>query len=186
MKLIESQRGAAVETSGEADRRARVERRGHVQALTQGVMPQTLETLDAVSGAFGIQPRYPFWDKDLIELCVSLPSIAKLDRGWTRVVMRDAMAGILPPEIQWRRRKSNLGPNFHRGLLELDRERLDALFESRRTRLADFVNVPAVRRLYETLRADYDRAGPHGVDHAAASRLFRAASVGVWLEDTAP
>jgi hypothetical protein len=35
--------------------------------------------------------RYPFWDKRMIEFCLSLPPEQKIKKGWTRMIMRRAM-----------------------------------------------------------------------------------------------
>ncbi len=183
-RSVEAARGRSARPVDAPLGRRPTERREHVQALGGGGLRNTLECLDAVTGAYGIQPRYPFWDKELIQLCVSLPAAAKLDRGWTRVVMRDALDGILPPQVQWRRDKSNLAPSFLRGLVELDRDRVDAAFASDDSRLADFVDVPEAKASYAAMKAEYDRSGGSQLNHAATNHVFLAASVGLWLEQT--
>ena len=75
---------------------ARKERDGHFRILTQPMQPFALEVHDSAAAAFSIEKRYPFWDKRLVEFCLSLPPQQKLYRGWTRMVMRRAMEDILP------------------------------------------------------------------------------------------
>ena len=79
-----------------------------------------LEVADKSAAAFGVEPRYPFFDRRLIEFCVGLPEEQKFDRGWPRLLFRRAMDGILPPEIQWRSWKANLSPNFQRRFRDVD------------------------------------------------------------------
>jgi asparagine synthase (glutamine-hydrolysing) len=83
-----------------------------------------LEECDAISGAFGLETRYPFWDKRLIEYCLSLPGKEKYDRKWNRIVMRRAMENTLPPEVCWRTKKTDFTESIFDGLLHRDSERL--------------------------------------------------------------
>ncbi len=46
--------------------------------------------------------RLPFLSKDLVEFLFALPASYKIKGGWTKALLRDAMHGILPPEIERR------------------------------------------------------------------------------------
>lgn len=92
-------------------------REDHARGLASGIVPLTLEAADRASSRLGIEPRYPFFDKRLLEYCVALPADQKLREGWTRWVMRRAMQGVLPPQVQWRPGKADLSPNFVETLL---------------------------------------------------------------------
>jgi asparagine synthase (glutamine-hydrolysing) len=96
-----------------------------------------------------VEPRYPFFDSRLIDYCLALPSEQKLHAGWTRVVMRRAMEGVLPQEVQWRPSKSNLSDNFHRALLRHSREALEGLIIKRPDVLSGYADVDMLRRLYK-------------------------------------
>ena len=78
----------------------------------QGTESFALETMDKTVAAFGLESRYPFMDKRLIEFCLALPAEQKLHNGWTRVVMRRAMSNILPDEVRWRYGKTDFSPNL--------------------------------------------------------------------------
>jgi asparagine synthase (glutamine-hydrolysing) len=52
--------------------------------------------------AFGIEPRLPFLDHRVAEFLFNLPPAYKIQRGWTKVVLRHAMADVLPREVCWR------------------------------------------------------------------------------------
>ena len=60
------------------------------------------DMLERANSAFSIEPRYPFLDKRLVEFCYGLPSEMKFRFGWDKYILRNAMADILPKEIQWR------------------------------------------------------------------------------------
>jgi asparagine synthase (glutamine-hydrolysing) len=70
---------------------ARTEREGHYRTLTQGSLSLAFELYANVTSRFGIEARYPFWDKRVVEFCLALPPQQKLHRGLSRVVLRRAM-----------------------------------------------------------------------------------------------
>lgn len=88
----------------------------HVRGIDSGLMVCAFEDIECVSSAFGIESRHPFFDKRLVEFCLSLPARQKIRDGWTRVVQREAMRGVLPEPLRTRPDKSNLGHNFNASL----------------------------------------------------------------------
>lgn len=151
----------------------RTEREYHYQALTWGVMPYTLEVLDRASAAFAIEPRYPFWDRRLVEFCLALPPEQKIRRGWTRRVMRQGLRGILPEEVRRRRGKSNLGPNFEHTLLAFERDRLEAVAAGGCKAIEEYVDMAALRSAYGRLLTR-----PTGDDVTA---VWKATTLALWL-----
>jgi asparagine synthase (glutamine-hydrolysing) len=131
---------------------------------------------DKAAAGFGVEPRYPFFDRRLMELCLALPADQKLDGGWSRLVMRRAMTGTLPETVCWRADKANLAPNFRRRLLEQDRPFLDEVIRKQPGVLEEFVDIPALRRAYDR----YERQ-PTNPD---ALTLYSAVVLGLWLQRT--
>lgn len=74
---------------------------------------------------FGIEPRFPYFDRILVEHCLSVPSDRKLRDGYIRYGMRSAMDGLLPPTVQWRGDKADLSPSFNENLRSDDRVTLE-------------------------------------------------------------
>ena len=52
--------------------------------------------------AFSVEARVPFLDHRLVEFVMSLPSNLKIRSGYTKRVLRDGMAGVLPERVRWR------------------------------------------------------------------------------------
>jgi asparagine synthase (glutamine-hydrolysing) len=154
------------------------ERQAHIAGIEQPLYQLALELADHSAAAFGIEPRYPFFDRRLIELCVSLPAEQKFANGWSRYVFRRAMAGILPPEIQWRATKSNLSPNFFRQLRDADLPKMAAeTFDA----LEPYVRPGALRALRARFVAD-----PRSSTQDDGLRLFRASVLATWLSTGEP
>ena len=154
----------------------RTERENHYRKLIWGVMPFTLEVLERAAAAFGIEPRFPFWDKRLVEFCLALPPQQKVHGGWTRIVLRRALADILPVEVQWRASKSNLGPNFEHGLLAYERQRLEEVILKDSGTIEKYANIDSLREAYRRFAS-----GGRGED---ALTIWKAVSLSLWLQRT--
>jgi asparagine synthase (glutamine-hydrolysing) len=127
------------------------EREYQWRTLTSGLMALSLEVVDLLSTAHKVETRHPFLDKRLVEYCLAIPSCQKLNQGWSRVVMRRGMAGILPSEIQWRGSKGNSTAVFFHGLQTYDRQLLDEVVNKDFNRLADYIDLPYARKYYSAV-----------------------------------
>jgi asparagine synthase (glutamine-hydrolysing) len=133
----------------------------HWRALTNGHFAMILENSEKAGAALNIEPRYPFFDRRLVEFCIALPPGQRINKGWTRSIFRHAMEGILPPEVQWRADKSNIGASLKINLLKYGfRELEDALY-SNSSLLEKYVDVELLRSSYQDYKAD-----PLGKDSA--------------------
>ncbi len=70
-------------------------------------LPPLLRYEDRNTMAFGIESRVPFLDHVLVEWLATLPADMRLRGGWTKYILRQALADVLPAKI--RARKSKLG-----------------------------------------------------------------------------
>jgi len=127
-------------------RTAGTAREDHLQHLASGLVPFVLEVADRAAAAFGLEPRYPFFDRRAAEFCLALPARQKLRLGWTRFVLRHAMTGLLPAKLQWRSTKTDLAPGFTRGLITSDRMLLQRLRHETSQSLGEYVDQRVLRR----------------------------------------
>jgi len=157
------------------ERPLRSAREVHRDAMMSGLVPYALELADKAASVFGVEPRYPFFDRRLMELCLAMPADQKLQGGWTRVVMRRAMEGVLPEEVRWRSTKANLAPNFGRRLLEKDGNLLAEIVIEQPGVIEEYVDVPALRRAY-------DRFVAQPGSEADALTVYGAVVLALWLQ----
>ena len=86
-------------------------------------MQQLLHYEDRNSMTFSIEARVPFIEHRLIEFVMKVPAVYKIHNGWSKHLLRNAMEGVLPKDIQWRKDKmgfvtpeeawiQNLRPHF--------------------------------------------------------------------------
>ncbi|HLI45126.1 MAG TPA: asparagine synthase (glutamine-hydrolyzing) [Acidimicrobiales bacterium] len=89
-----------------ADRRSRRDLKARLaQDLTTYSLPSLLRYEDRNSMAWSIESRPPFLDQELVELVLSLPEEAIIRDGWSRWILREALAGTLPDVVRLRRKK---------------------------------------------------------------------------------
>ncbi len=65
----------------------------------------------------GLETRYPWRDKRLLEFCLAAPAEYKVRDGYKRYLVRAGLAGILPPAIQWRTSKTPFSPDYYQRYL---------------------------------------------------------------------
>ena len=150
-------------------------RESHALVLPSPMLQHIMEVTDSMSSAFAIETRCPFLDRRLIEFSLAIPSEQKLADGWTRLILRKAMEGILPSEVQWRIFKADLAYNFVRRLQNDDRRILDSLFDHPDV-LAEYVDMKELRDLHTGFYSN----GLKGARHRSA-RLYIAAVLARWL-----
>lgn len=155
----------------------RTARQEHWLGLTSGLHAYALELIDKGAAAFALEARYPFYDQRLMEFCLALPPEQRLHQGWTRLIMRRAMTDILPPEVQWRVHKANLGANFKRKLLEYERDTLERVINDPKI-IEPYVNVPTLRAAYrrylsQPLQSQQD-----------VTTIFAAVTLALWLSES--
>lgn len=78
-------------------------------AITHPYNAVVVEMVEAALSARGMEARFPFFDRTLVEFCLTMPGEMKLRHGLTRFAHRVAMQGILPEQVQWRGTKSPIG-----------------------------------------------------------------------------
>jgi asparagine synthase (glutamine-hydrolysing) len=122
-----------------------------------------------------VEQRYPFFDRRLVEFCVGVPLEQRLGGGWTRLLMRRAMGGVVPPEVQWRRGKGSLRANARLRLVAEQALVEEALW-ARGGLIAPYVDLGRVRAAHGRLLAD-----PVGASEEDLFTVFLSAALALWL-----
>ena len=138
------------------------------QTVTQ--LPEFLRYADRNSMAFGREVRLPFLDHRLAEYCFSLPPDLLLSKAVTKVVLREAMRGIVPDKVLDRKDKLAYAPpqkQWNHGPLRPWLERTLAAAEHR----DDVFNPKTVVNLRQRLSRD-------GGD----TLMWRVASTEAWFQ----
>jgi asparagine synthase (glutamine-hydrolysing) len=141
--------------------------------IESDTLPQLLRLEDRSSMAFSIEARVPLLDHRLVEFGLWLPDHLKVNHGWSKFAVRQAMKGLMPEEV--RMRKSKLGfaaPD--RVWLSRDLRPQVTEFFSGRLRCEKYVDPAALREWYASPRVDSSNT-------SAMLGIFRVLSLEMWM-----
>lgn len=127
--------------------------------------------MDRATSAFGLEARCPFLDQKMVKFALSLPLKDKVNYGKTKVALKRALQGILPPDVLNRKKRG-----FQVPLAEWFRGPLHDFWKERclapEGELATYINVKEAER--------YFSENEKGKDHG--NRLYMLLSLATWLE----
>lgn len=152
-------------------------RKRQIKDCRPGLIAFSLAQVDRAAARFQIEPRLPFLDQRVAEFCFALPPEQRFQSGWNRMIVRRALADLLPEKVRWRSGKSNLISSFNNGLLTIDSNICNSVALADRSPVAEFVDVIALRSLYEQcLGGD--------CSNEATLLIWRIVSLALWLRRT--
>ena len=151
----------------------------HTWNVSSPSVASAFEALRRVADASGVTVRFPFYDRRLVSYALAVPDAEKLRDGWTRRVMREAMEGLLPERVRWRRTKTDFSHELTEGMARDHGPYLaDILRKS--GPLAGLVDLPSARQRLQTLLAN-----PRAAPTADVLALWRMAFLAMWLDNGA-
>jgi len=119
-------------------------------------MPQRLEYCAIKAQTRKIEYRYPLLDKRLVEFYLSLPSHMKAKNGYGRYIIRKALEGMLPPEIQWRTDKTGtVVPSIFIKYKHEEQQMRELIEKARNSPIKHYVDYDRMGVMLERL-ANYD------------------------------
>ncbi len=148
-------------------------REDHYHRLFWGGITHQVESMNKFSSRFSVEPRHPFFDRRLLELCLALPHRLKIANGWTRLVLRKAMKGLLPERIERRPGKTDFRPSIDHAILQSSRPVLDRMMKIGSGAVEHYVDIEAMGKSYRNFLDDPLRNDP--------TYLWFAISLGLWL-----
>ena len=156
--------------------RPRSEAEAHVTVLRSVLLEEASEMLEISAATQGLEARFPFYDKRIVEFCLSLPSEAKLNKGWSRYVLREAMEGLLPAKIQWRKSKFNFAPHLASGMLKHHQALMDEIIFRDADGVSGYINLEPVKDIYNRAKSN-----PQGFKGGDVGAVWRTVALALWL-----
>jgi asparagine synthase (glutamine-hydrolysing) len=98
--------------------------------LARTSVPALLHYEDRMSMSCSVEIRVPFLDYRVVECLARVHPSEKFEGGWTKSIFRKAVAGLVPPAIQYRRDKKGFTVPESDWMRGVFRERATKLFES--------------------------------------------------------
>lgn len=148
----------------------------HEYILNAKFTQQSIEFHEFFAAIHGLEIRLPFYDKRMVEYCLSIPSEMKFNKGFTRLIMRQAMAGVLPDKIRWRRGKLDFSQHIRDGLRANNYEELDKIIEQNIDNIGEYVNLSMLQEIYRNFKVDDAKVAP-----LEFMFMWRSCALSLWL-----
>ncbi len=127
----------------------------HLDKISSSLHSIALETKYLFFKNYGINVRSPFYDKDLIEFCLNMPSKWKLRSGKTRFILREYLFSMGLPTISSRKNKANLGYGLVENIRKLDLQKMQDEMDELHPFLRDFVSNERVTKYFQEFKSNY-------------------------------
>lgn len=150
----------------------------HLRDITSNMQPMALEVLERMAGSFGLDCRFPMWDRRLVEFCICLPGVSKFQDGQNRYVLRSSMEGILPDIVRQRKSKLDFAPMVTAGLLGQNRDDIEDIFASDLTDCSKYINLHHWRSSFTIIKEGNVKLMPK-----ALMDFHKGLSLFFWLKD---
>jgi asparagine synthase (glutamine-hydrolysing) len=143
--------------------------------LTYASLPALLHHEDRMSMAHSIETRLPFMDYRLVEFGVRCPPSLKLRDGWSKWLLREATAGMLPERVRLRKTKLGFDTPGSKWMDYGLRNGHKDMLQATGSNLQRFINGAKLQQECEKLVNRAPGALPAGA-------LFRAVSLVTWSQ----
>jgi asparagine synthase (glutamine-hydrolysing) len=132
-----------------------------------------MEGFDRVAARYGVEPRHPWSDKRLVEFYLRLPLRQKARDGWTKYLVRKAMAPSLDADVRWHTGKHHLGMGLVRRLMEQSREQVLSSLRTSEEAVGQFVDICSLHARASCCDG--------GADDPGIYQLYEAVTLARWL-----
>ena len=137
------------------------------------------EMEDRASHAAGVDQRHPLYDRRVAEFGLAVPPSQRADASGIKVVMRRALADVLPPIVAGRTALADKAEFSSTYPMALEAIGGRTTFSRLRLEEAGWVNGDVVRQMYEEMIRLYSRGGEAYI--SLIGPLWAVASLEQWL-----
>lgn len=128
----------------------------HYEILNEGFVTAGIERYNRVSSKFGIESRFPFFDIDLIQFCLSLPLEYKIGNGKNKEILRNSMKNYFPKSIFEQIDSYHLGPYYQNTFLEIYNKEIEYLSHNNFNLIGEYFDTLKLKQAYELYKSNKD------------------------------
>lgn len=147
-------------------------RQASYEGLRHDYTPGLLHYEDMNNAGLGMEGRFPFLDKALVEYLFSIPRSQKIRESVPKIVLRNGMKGILPESVRTRTDRGAITKVFDYWLGHQYKREVERVLWGDRLKESGYLNTPRLRQIYEA----------HQAGRGSRYVIWRTYNLGVWLE----
>lgn len=141
-------------------------------AVRHEYTPLLLHFEDANNAGFGIESRFPFLDRDLVEFLFSLPTDQKMRDAVTKIVLRNGMRGVLPEAVRGRTDKGFINKRIDHWLRSRYAGQVEETLRGSALANLGAFRIPEILKKFEEYKGDPN----------LRITIWKAYILGVWSE----
>ena len=157
-----------------------IAQRSIYQDMTGGAVIHFIEDEERSGAEFGIEMRYPYADRRIVEFGLAIPEELRWRGGQRKLVLREAMRDRLPVEVLARKTSPNAGSAFLPTLRALAHE---GLLRHPAIEREGWVDAGHVRTFYERILSRQRIGDPDYTDDVWP--MWIVATVELWMREVA-
>lgn len=149
------------------------------QSAFKTILPTLLRNYDRYSMMNSVEIRMPFLDYRIIEFAFSIPYSSKVRGGYSKAIVRDALADLMPQSIAYRKDKIGFNPPINSWMNKELKTWIGDLIHS-----TDFNNSTLIDRK-ATFTLINDAICEKNIDFMKATKLFEQLNPVIWEKSLA-
>ena len=151
----------------------------HLDVICSSSHSKAIEIQSLLANYFGIEERYPFYNRELIEYCLNVNPDLKNKHGQARYILKEAIKGIVPEKIRKRVTKSNLGHALCLSFVEKDYELIDLQLSKPNSVIKEIIDLENLRSSWENMKEDPRK---YATNSLVPSKIFSYVVLNRWLD----
>ena len=149
-----------------------VYRRMSFEGFRKSYTPLLLHYEDTNNAHLGLESRFPFLDRELVEFLFSLPRQQKARDGLAKVVLRNGMNGILPDSVRNRVDKGFIDRRVDHWLGHEHKDMVERILWGDRLADTGWYDIDRLRQIYREYQG--------GANYRLT--IWKAFNIGIWLD----
>lgn len=151
----------------------------HLDVICSSNHSKAIEIQSLLANYFGIEERYPFYNRELIEYCLNVSPDLKNKHGQARYILKEAIKGIVPEKIRKRVAKSNLGHALCLSFVEKDYKLINAQLSKPNAVIEGLIDLEDLRASWEIMKVDPRK---YATSSPVPSKIFAYVVLNRWLD----
>ena len=150
----------------------------HLSNILTSSHSKAIEIQSLLATYYGLEERYPFYNRELIEYCLNISPHLKNKEGFSRYVLREAVKGVVPEKIRKRVTKSNLAHSLCLSFVDKDFKIIEEHLNNPDDIISELIDINVLKNSWEDLKKNPRK---HATRSVVPSKIFSYVVLNRWL-----
>ena len=150
----------------------------HLKNISTSNHSKAIEIQSLIANYYGVEERYPFYNRKLIEYCLNISPNLKNKDGHSRYILKQAIKGIVPEKIRTRHTKSNLAHALCKNFVEKDSKIINMELSNPNKIIKDLIDINDLKSSWNSLK---ENPREYATRSSVTSKIFSFVVLNRWL-----